>query len=142
MGNTPRHCLQETLVLLEGYTREQFTTLLTNWYRANKGKYKVCRRLWGRHGVHMMLLRHPHPRRGTSASRGAPQEPEGCPDRKLPGPVQLAARSPLLLCRLPAHNGQGPVPVPCAGAHLCAPGAGPAPRVLGCAAQGRLPAGD
>ena len=33
--------LQDTLGLLEGYNREQFTTLLTNWYRATKGKFKA-----------------------------------------------------------------------------------------------------
>ena len=33
--------MQETLALLEGLSRERLQTLLTNWYRATKGKFKV-----------------------------------------------------------------------------------------------------
>ena len=28
-------------MLLEGFDRQHFTTLLTNWYRVTKGKFKV-----------------------------------------------------------------------------------------------------
>ena len=33
--------VQETLTLLEGLSKERFQILLTNWYRATKGKFKV-----------------------------------------------------------------------------------------------------